>query len=450
MNKRQWLEHYIQALQWATGMTDSPPFFEILPSPREALLLGLEDHLDLVADIEAVFRVQLGLEGECGNFLRGGNRNAFYTHPEIIRSLWAGYITPNYGHGFRLLDAGCGTGHGLLYGSPQIVGSYLGIDNDPIAIAWATRKNPAPDRCQFYHQSFLEVPLVKDSYDVLGFNVPFVTAGRGQQAHSTFFAHAAPAIAPGGSIISFTSTSFLDAVDDRYRKALYKDFDLVIAMRCVGYTTTPTEAPADLVVFRKRKPGERKGPDSWLDSCYIHPKWALEYLEYEPSGEGSRLNEYFLKHPDLIIGGATENTLRMYGKPCSGVSANPVDDLPDRIFRHLSDANPMTTPNIQIIPCTPMSPTPTPEPKNVLEFAKATHAAVRRIEDAIAAAQPPADFAAQIAAKDEHIATLQKELNILRRTISKVEAEYGEVPSLDDDEPIAKEPQEVDPLDEYL
>jgi SAM-dependent methyltransferase len=402
MRLPNYLDRYIEELRWAVGdVTDRPSQFSELPSPKTALDRGLGTRVDLLRELERLFQDHLGKpKSAVGEFLRSAAANGYYTRPDIIQAIWTGYVIPKFGHGFRFLDPGCGAGVGLFAGSYELVSEYFGIDCDPIAIAWATRKNPIPDRATFFHERFLEVPMLPNTYDLMGFNIPFRSGVRGKQPHSTFVAHAAKAISDGGAIVTFTSRSFLDSVDDTYRRQIRNlGFDLKLALRCVDFCTTKTEAPADLVILERSSGLPRSS--GWLKTAIAPQSWGLE--------DRVRINAYYLDNPDHLIGGPKPSTLRLGGNLCSGVSVNKVPDLADQILSRL-----MPTP----------TPTPKPmEPTTVIGYVKEIYAMLKELlEQQSRSSSEEESLRAQIA-------ILQEELSRKTRQLMAVQEVYGELPA---------------------
>ncbi len=123
---------------------------------------------------------------------------------------------------------------------------------------------------------FQDAPLRDDAFDVAVSNVPFgdfpvvdrAYLKPGQRfltraIHNYFFVKALGKLRPGGVLAFITSRYTLDApTAEPIRDHLYQQADLVAAVRLPAGTFSDTQVVTDLVILRKRLPGEVPGDDS--------------------------------------------------------------------------------------------------------------------------------------------------------------------------------------------
>ena len=229
--------------------------------------------------------------------------NAHYTSAEVIRTMWKGMETFGFERG-KVLEPGMGVGH-FLGLSPDKNIKFTGVELDPITGKIARALYPSAD---IRIQGFEETVLPEDSFDLAIGNVPFANFKPtdpkynkpGYSLHNYFFAKSLALTKPGGYMAFITSSFTMDAVNPSFRKAMAESADLVGAVRLPNTAfkgNAGTEVVTDLIILRKRKPGETPRGENWAVS----------------SGEDMRFNEYFQGNPRDVLGKLTM-TGSMYGK----------------------------------------------------------------------------------------------------------------------------------------
>jgi hypothetical protein len=392
---------------------------------------------DLLEQIAALFRDRLGdRTGLKFTEWTAQARNSFYTRWDVIEAIWENYITPEYGTDLAVLDGGCGCARGIHGAKDGQVEVYHGYDVDPIAIAYARRSLQSDHNAVhlIHEANFTHAQLCPEGFDIFGFNVPFETSGAGHQGHTTFFRHAAPAIRPGGAIVSFTSRSFLDnhgAAANRARAELYRDFDLIGAFRCVGFCegeSYSTEAPGDLVILRKRRSGDPIGSAAWLESCKPETNWLKKHcpdlLRY--SDAGIWLNRHFIDNPDAIVGGATGKVMSPgKGQAFAFVTATqfkPTSRLAEELGRRLREVRYQPQPTTTIV----MSQ----KPQTVLEYTEAIHQQNTQILEMF-------DQIKSNTGTQEQVHDLEFRLSDAQEKLTKLQEEFSSMSNLLDEIAIA-------------
>jgi len=185
-------------------------------------------------------------------------KNAHYTAPQIVRTVWD--IVQKLGFkGGRVLETSLGTGNFLMMMPPELRGTskVTGIELDQLTAQIAKLLFPTYDIRQQGYETF-DPP--KGYYDLAISNVPF---GRYKIAdlkmpnflkseiHNYFFAKSLQNVRPGGLIAFITSTGTMTSADvTNYLKG---KADLVTAVRFPANTflkEAGTAVVTDLVVLR--------------------------------------------------------------------------------------------------------------------------------------------------------------------------------------------------------
>ncbi|MCX6917458.1 MAG: DEAD/DEAH box helicase family protein [Verrucomicrobia bacterium] len=232
---------------------------------------------------------------------RATTLNAHYTSPTIIRAMYAALQRFGFEHG-RILEPACGLGHfiGLLPDEMHARSRITGIEIDSITARLARRLYPDAD---IRHQPFEEARLADGFYDVAISNIPFGDYKPFDPRfkswkfviHDYFFAAALEKVRPGGLILFVTSKGTLDKLDGALREYLSQQADLLGAIRLPNDAfkkNANTEVTTDIVMLRKRLPGELPGGPAWKTVGEI----------VNSVGESILVNEYFVAHPEMMLG----------------------------------------------------------------------------------------------------------------------------------------------------
>ena len=152
-------------------------------------------------------------------------------------------------------------------------------------------------------ESFADTRAPEGFFDAAVGNVPFgrfalsdpVHNPGGHSVHNHFVLKSLHLTRPGGMVALLTSRYTLDAQNPAARRELAQLGDLVFALRLpegAHRRAAGTDAVTDLVVFRRRGPGEEPAGQ------------AFERAVRTPlaSGEEAVVNEYFVAHPDNVLG----------------------------------------------------------------------------------------------------------------------------------------------------
>ena len=233
----------------------------------------------------------------------GAITNAFYTSPEIASAMWRGLERMGF-KGGRILDPS--TGSGIFFGTMPTEfaaqSELVGVELDSLTGRIAQ---------QLYQKADIEITgfqnraLPDNYFDLAISNVPFGSEvyrhdGKDYKLHDYFFAKATDKVRPGGLVAFITSTG---SMLGKLRFGVQDKADLIAAFKLPSNAfdkNAATQVTSDILIFQKRadpsKPSE-------------HAQEWREPDDIIADGKELYANEYFVKHPDHMIGKPIEDTL---------------------------------------------------------------------------------------------------------------------------------------------
>jgi N12 class adenine-specific DNA methylase len=235
---------------------------------------------------------------------RATTPNAHFTSPQVIDAIWRGLEKFGLQQGSSVLEPAMGVGHffGLMPES-LLGGQRTGVELDSLTARIARQLYPD---AAIFAQGFEETPLPDNYFDVVVGNVPFGDYGVHDPAmkrsltrsiHDYFFAKSLEKARPGGVMALITSRYTMDKQDSTIRKALAEKADLVAAIRLPNTAfagNAGTQVTTDILFLQKRLPGQEPGGESWTEAGVV-----------EIDGSQNSLNEYYLRHPEMMLGRLT-------------------------------------------------------------------------------------------------------------------------------------------------
>ena len=232
---------------------------------------------------------------------RATTLNAHYTAPAIIPAMYALLQRLGFTQG-RILEPACGLGHfiGLMPDEMHGRSRITGIEIDSLTARLASLLYPDAD---IRHQPFEKAKLADGFFDVAIGNIPFGDyrpydprfKSWNFLIHDYFFAAALEKVRPGGLILFITSKGTLDKIEGALREYVGSQADLLGALRLPNDAfkkNANTEVTTDIIVLRKRLPGELPSGPAWKAITEIT----------NSLGETIALNEYFGAHPEMMLG----------------------------------------------------------------------------------------------------------------------------------------------------
>jgi N12 class adenine-specific DNA methylase len=246
---------------------------------------------------------------------RASTINAHYTSPTVVRAMWDALRRIGFRNG-KLIEPGAGVGHffGFEPGDLADASVRTAIEMDPMSgrILKQLYQN-ADVRIQNYG----EFRAPNESFDLAVGNVPFGKVIIHDPAynkyklpiHNYFILKTLDKLRPRGVAALITSHYTMDAQDPKARQLLASRADLLGAIRLPNDAfkkNAGTEVTTDILFFKKRPEGEKAaGEDFAKLKDFTNAK-----------GETLPINEYFVKHPDMMLGSMElAGTMRRKGEP---------------------------------------------------------------------------------------------------------------------------------------
>ena len=251
------------------------------------------------------------------DWYRRGRRSidsAYYTPPEVIPLLWDFALKAMKPEKkIRVLEPGCGIGNFALY-APDVDVDMVGVELEPTSAAIAKLLGWG----QVFNRDFVSTDprrgfMCGDNQFHLAIgNVPFVDGmkdGWGKfrpkvELHARVFLRLLDLVKPGGFIVAITSTGTLDSWG---AKGEYNAFRQFCDRRAIfhGAVRLPqgafkgayqTEVCSDIIVLQRRTPDNHMLlGEAWID---VEPS----AIASDKTGNPTRLNEYFIAHPEQMLG----------------------------------------------------------------------------------------------------------------------------------------------------
>ncbi len=234
--------------------------------------------------------------------------NAHYTDPRYAAAIWETVAALGFDGG-QVLEPGCGSG---IFLDTAPVGAHVtGIEVDPVTAQIASRLHPGST---IRAESFADTPLPDNSFDLAIGNVPFADVtlhdprhnpGR-LSMHNHFIVKSLALVRPGGLVAVLTSRYTMDSLGEDARRAIAQDADLLGAVRLPSGAHrhfAGTDVITDLLVLRKRLPGEPVSESDWLT------------VDRDTFGADLPVNRYWQRHPEMVLGQLRRTEHGRYGGP---------------------------------------------------------------------------------------------------------------------------------------
>ena len=259
--------------------------------------------------------------------------NAHYTSPVIIKAMYTALGQMGF-EGGKVLEPSMGVGNFFGMLPESMVSSQLtGVELDSISGRIARKLYPNAD---IKITGYENTKFADNSFDVAIGNVPFGDYSLHDRRydkdhlliHDYFFVKTLDKVRPGGVVAFVTSKGTLDKANPAARRLMAERADLLGAIRLPN-TAFKANAGAsvttDILFLQKRDT-----PPEQL------PAWT----ETGKNADGMELNNYFLQHPEMILGTMQEVTTQ-FGKDTACVPDPNVEleDLLSAAVLHLGHEN---------------------------------------------------------------------------------------------------------------
>ena len=270
---------------------------------------------------------------------KGSVLNAHYTSKTVIDGIYKALTRFGVKGNNRILEPAMGTGNFFGFMPQEIAdGAKLyGIELDRVTGKIATKLYP---QAKIQIKGFEETAFQDNSFDLMVTNVPFggYTVFDPDYnkynfyIHDYFIAKGIDKIKPNGLMAVITSKGTMDKQNPSIRKYIADRAELVGAIRLPNTAfkqTANTEVVTDILFFRKR---EEK-----INACVENTEW----LATGKTEEGYEINNYYISHPEMILGtlaketglyGAEDITVKPDGRDLSEAINAAISRLPQDFY----------------------------------------------------------------------------------------------------------------------
>ena len=256
--------------------------------------------------------------------------NAHYTSPTVIQAIYQAVENMGFRTG-NILEPSCGIGNFFGLVPESMKDSHLyGVELDPLTGRIAQ---------QLYQQSSIAVQgfenteLPDSFFDLAIGNVPFGSYSLHDKRydkhhfliHDYFFAKTLDKVRPGGIVAFITSKGTLDKQNPSVRKYIAERAELIGAIRLPNnafLANAGTQVTTDILFLQKR--------EKLVDVSMPAPDSGLEWLHLVQTEDGVPVNQYFLDHPEMMLGQMAFDR-SMYGNvketTCKPLEGESLSDL---------------------------------------------------------------------------------------------------------------------------
>lgn len=270
---------------------------------------------------------------------KGSVLNAHYTSKTVIDGIYKVLTRFGVKGNNRILEPAMGTGNFFGFMPQEIAdGAKLyGVELDRVTGKIATKLYP---QAKIQIKGFEETAFQDNSFDLMVTNVPFggYTVFDPDYnkynfyIHDYFIAKGIDKIKPNGLMAVITSKGTMDKQNPSIRKYIADRAELVGAVRLPNTAfkqTANTEVVTDILFFRKR---EEK-----INATIENTEW----LATGKTEEGYEINNYYIAHPEMVLGmlaketglyGAEDITVKSDGRDLSEAINTAISRLPQDFY----------------------------------------------------------------------------------------------------------------------
>lgn len=290
---------------------------------------------------------------------------AHYTSEAVISSIYKGMKRLGFTGG-SILEPGMGIGlfNGLMPEDMAAASTYTGIEYDAVSASIARLLYP---RSHIITGDYAKTALPRDFFDAAIGNPPFSSTKvlndpeykkQSFLLHDYFFAKTIDRVREGGIIVLITSKGTMDKKNDKARRYIAERADLLAAIRLPQTAfkeNAGTQVVTDVIFLRKRMAGEKVRRTSMGAALYgtndrgeavgqpiLHVHDWLETTEIEIEGYKFHVNEYFVAHPEMVLGrpsitGSMHRAVEYSVDPLADISiedafATAIQHLPEGVY----------------------------------------------------------------------------------------------------------------------
>ena len=250
---------------------------------------------------------------------RHSTMNAHFTSPIIINAIYEGLANIGLENG-KILEPAMGIGNFFGAMPENMRGSELhGVELDSLTGRIAKQLYPDAD---IQIKGFEKTRFENDSFDAVVGNVPFGDYKVDDKdynkhkfyIHDYFVAKSIDKVRPGGVLAVVTSKGTMDKENPEMRKYIAQRAELLGAVRLPNNAfkaNAGTEVTSDILFFQKRERPIEINSDE------------VEWLSKGMTENGFSVNNYFVNHPEMVLGTIAEAN-QMYG-PTENTQVLPIE-----------------------------------------------------------------------------------------------------------------------------
>lgn len=255
--------------------------------------------------------------------------NAHYTDPALATEIWQTMDSLGF-EGGQVLEPGSGAG--TFIGLAPEGARMIGVELDPVTAGISQALYP---EATIRTESFADSAFGGARFDAAVGNVPFgrnilhdTTHNQGRHSmHNHFIIKSLDLTRPGGLVGVVSSAFTLDAQNPAARREIFESADLLGAVRLPNGAhrrSAGTDALSDVLIFRRRLPGEEPADPTWLGASLLA----------SDAGSETRINDYFTRNPEKVLG-RIEVVPGRFGSATLNVRAEDLQAVPAQLHEQL-------------------------------------------------------------------------------------------------------------------
>lgn len=274
---------------------------------------------------------------------KGSVLNAHYTSKEVIEGMYQALQRFGVKGNNRILEPAMGTGNFFGFMPKEIAsGAKLyGVELDTLTGKIATKLYP---EVKIQIAGFEQTAFADESFDIIVSNVPFGGYSVFDSAynkyhfliHDYFIAKGIDKLKPNGLMAVITSKGTMDKLNPSVRKYIADRAELIGAIRLPNNAfkqAANTEVVTDILFFQKRTEAFNADTEN------------TEWLATGKTDEGFVINNYYMKHPEMILGtlakerglyGADNLTVKSDERDLEKALGTAISFLPENIYENPS------------------------------------------------------------------------------------------------------------------
>ncbi len=274
---------------------------------------------------------------------RRSTLNAHFTSPVIISAIYEGLKNMGFESG-KILEPAMGIGNFFGAMPENMRKSELhGVELDSLTGRIAKQLYPDAD---IQIKGFEKTKFGNDSFDLVVGNVPFGDYKVDDKdynkhkfyIHDYFVAKSIDKVRPGGVLAVVTSKGTMDKENPEMRKYIAQRAELLGAIRLPNDAfkkNAGTEVTSDILFFQKRERPIEIKPEE------------VEWLSKGTTENGFSVNNYFVNHPEMVLGTIAEANQK-YG-PTENTQVLPIPgaDLKQQLSEAVKNIHGTYTPQIR-------------------------------------------------------------------------------------------------------